>query len=290
MPAPATPDPASRATTDSRRDPAYDRRRLIAFFAGLLAFYGGAVLILRPGPEDIDTIALPVMFAPAFGALIAVLFARGRVQFGRLTRHLWLAFLPPLAILATTWLASYVTDVEVQPGNLLGVLAFAIPFGLLGSITAVGEEIGWRGFLWPLMRRHTGFWTAAAIMLPIWWLYHVPAVLWWGYGYVGGLPAFTVGMVGFILFVGVITERSNSLWPSVLAHGAWNSLVAAAFRAGLGGQSPSCDGTACEPFTAGANLFTGPQTLLGEFGWIAALTMLALGVATAVWHVRRPQP
>ncbi len=68
----------------------------------------------------------------------------------------------------------------------------------------------------------------------IWWLYHA-LLVWSGwYGFLGGLPAFTVGLVGFVLFVGVLTDRSRSVWPSVLAHGAWNGLVALYFSASGG--------------------------------------------------------
>jgi hypothetical protein len=35
-------------------------------------------------------------------------------------------------------------------------------------------------------------------------------------------------------------------------------------------------------------LFTGPQSLLGEFGWIAAISMLLLGLAAGWWHVQHP--
>jgi hypothetical protein len=129
-------------------------------------------------------------------------------------------------------------------------------------------------------------------MVPIWWLYHLPAVLLWGYGFVGGLPAFTVAITGFILFVGGLTDRSRAIWPSVLAHGAWNGIVAKAYLASLtGAASADCTGSVCPaPFDYTEGLFTGSQIWLGEFGWIAALTMLALGVIAGWWHVRHPLP
>ncbi len=271
-----------------RRDPAHDLRRAVVYGVAVAVFYGGAVLLLRPGPTDIEKIALPVMFAPTVGALAAVVFAHGRVQFGKPTKHLALAFLPPAVILVTTWGASMVTDVEFHAENLLRLLMLSVVLALVGSLSAVGEEIGWRGFLWPLLRRHYGFWLAAAVMLPVWWLYHLPAVLLWGYGFVGGLPAFTVAITGFILFVGVLTERSRSIWPSVLAHGAWNGLVALAFAASLDAGIPVCEDSGCPPFADPSGVFTGSQTMLGEFGWIAAVTMLVLGAVSAAWHLRRP--
>ena len=135
----------------------------------------------------------------------------------------------------------------------------------------MGEEIGWRGFLWPLLRSRWGFLATAGMMFVIWWSFHVPIVLFGWYGSLGGLPAFTVGIAGFVLFTGVITDRSRSLWPSVVAHGAWNALVATSFAVDDAGD-----------ITA----FTGSEALLGEFGWVAAVGSLLLGVLVAVWHIR----
>ncbi|MEP6631436.1 MAG: type II CAAX endopeptidase family protein, partial [Lapillicoccus sp.] len=263
-------------------------RRVVFYAVGLLAVYVGAVLLFRPGPADLIKVAIPAMFAPTVGALAAVLFAHGRVILGRPTKHVLLAFLPPLVILVTTWVASWVSDIEVHPGRLGTLLLLSPVLALLGSLTAVGEEVGWRGFLWPLLRRRGGFWWSAAVMVPVWWLYHLPGILWWGYGFLGGLPAFSVAIVGFILFVGVLTERSQGIWASVLAHGAWNGIVAAGFVAAIGAHHPTCGTAGCEPFSDEAQVFTGSQTLLGEFGWIAAVTMLVLGVVSAMWHLRHP--
>ncbi|MBM6404883.1 CPBP family intramembrane metalloprotease [Phycicoccus sp. CSK15P-2] len=277
----------SQAAT-ARENPVRDRRRVVVFVLALVAFYGGAVLVLRPGPGDLGRIAVPVMFAPAVGALAAVLLAGGRVRLGRPTRHLLLAFLPPAVVLAVTWVLAAVSGVEVRPGVLGSLLVLTPVLALSGSLTAVGEEVGWRGFLWPLLRRHRGFWLSAAVIVPVWWVYHLPAVLWWGYGFVGGLPAFTVATSGFVLFVGVLTERSHGVWAGVLAHGAWNGTVATGFAASLGSAVPECATSGCPPFRGDAQLFTGPQTVLGEFGWVAAATMLVLGVLTAQWHLRHP--
>jgi membrane protease YdiL (CAAX protease family) len=271
-----------------RDDPRYDRRRLVVYFLGLLAFYAGVVVVMRPGQGEISKVALGLMFAPTAGAIAAVLFAHGRIRFGRLTKHVFLAFLPPLVILLTTWVASLVTDVSVHPESLLTLVALSPVFALSGALSAIGEEIGWRGLLWPLLRRHLGFWISSLVMLPIWWLYHLPAVLFWGYGSVSGLLPFTVAITGFILFVGVLTDRSRAIWPSVLAHGAWNGIVAKAYYTSISGEAiPACTDGTCPDFTGDHNLFTGPQSLLGEFGWIAAVSMLLLGLVAGLWHTRR---
>lgn len=100
---------------------------------------------------------------------------------------------------------------------------------LLFSIFALGEEIGWRGFLWPLMRRRLTFIASTAIMAGVWRIYHTGLTFARWYGVQRGIPAFTLALLGFVLFVGVLTERSRSVWPSVLADGSWNARVASYF-------------------------------------------------------------
>ena len=78
----------------------------------------------------------------------------------------------------------------------------------------------------------------------VWWAYHLPLILLGWYGSVSGLAAFTVAIAGFTLFVGVLTDRARAVWPSMLAHGAWNALVATSFAAlGGSGQVPAFAGS-----------------------------------------------
>jgi hypothetical protein len=138
----------------------------------------------------------------------------------------------------------------------------------------VGEEIGWRGFLWPLLRQRRSFLVTSLVVWIVWFAYHVPLIVVGWYGRPQGLPAFAVAVGGFTLFVGVLTDRSHSIWPSVAAHGAWNALVATGFAVATlsGGRLPA---------------FRGSTRWVGEFGWLAATGALLLGVAATAWHLRR---
>ena len=271
--APGTPRPA----LNPRIDPAHDRRRLILYFGGLIAFYVGVILIARPdwggGEDELQKIALGLMFAPTVGAVLAAVFGPGVIRFG--TPNWWLlaAFVPPLAIAVVTLVASATGEVELHAGKLAVSLAMIVPASIISSISAVGEEIGWRGFLWPLLRRRATFVVSSAVMFVVWWLYHAPLTIAGLYGFMGGLPAFTVAILGFVLFVGVLTERSRSIWPSVLAHGSWNALVGTSYA----WQGKDED-----------QGFVGSRYLLGEFGWLAAGTMLVIGLGFAWWHLRTP--
>jgi hypothetical protein len=67
-------------------DPALDRRRLVLFFAGLIVFYVGVLLITQPvlngGEAELNKITYGVMLAPAVGAILACIFGPGVIRFG----------------------------------------------------------------------------------------------------------------------------------------------------------------------------------------------------------------
>jgi hypothetical protein len=56
-------------------------------------------------------------------------------------------------------------------------------------------------------------------------------------------------------------------------HGSWNALVATSFAYTKGDEKIAA--------------FTGNDALLGEFGWIAAVATLLLGVVAAYWHIQK---
>ncbi|BDZ41440.1 hypothetical protein GCM10025865_07390 [Paraoerskovia sediminicola] len=213
------------------------------------------------------------MAAPAVGALCALLFGRGHIRWGRPGWWLLAGLLPTVVALAAFLIASSVGWITEDAGVLTTAL-IAAPLAIASACTsALGEEIGWRGFLWPALRERWGFLLTALVVMVVWWLYHLPAILLGWYGSIDGLLAFTVAVAGISLFLGVLTDRSRSLWPSVVAHGAWNALVATSF--------------AVTEDTGTVPAFAGSSALLGEFGWLAAVSMIALGVVAAAWHLAR---
>ncbi|MGB5951996.1 MAG: type II CAAX endopeptidase family protein [Ornithinimicrobium sp.] len=259
-----------KATTEPRLG-----RQLGWFFGGLLVVYVIGLVAFWPsaGEQPNPALFFILMFAPTVGALLARFVAKGRIQWGRPNVWLLVGVLPAVAVLGAYLLGAALGWDTEDPDVLRMALVWAPGAIAVAAMSAVGEEIGWRGFLWPRLRSRSGFWRVSLIVGGIWWVYHLPLILLGWYGSLAGLPAFTVAIAGFTLFVGVLTDRSKSLWPSVIGHGAWNALVATSFAANEGiEQVPA---------------FTGSDALLGEFGWLAAVTMLVLGVATAWWHTRR---
>jgi membrane protease YdiL (CAAX protease family) len=261
------------ARANLRADPHRDTRRLWLYAAGLLMAYG-ASLVLLWSQGSARNIGL-LMIAPTVGALIAAHWGPGVIQWGRPRWWLLAGLLPAVAALVA-YLAGAVLGLDAVHFATLGKALATAPLVILVSMLgAVAEEIGWRGFLWPLLRRRWSFLRSSLVVWVVWWLYHAPLVILGWYGFRAGLPAFTVALVGMTLFVGVITDRSKSLWPSTIAHATWNALVLTGFAAGVGGN---------------AHAFTGSHAVVGEFGWLAAIASLILGLAATWWHLRQAMP
>jgi membrane protease YdiL (CAAX protease family) len=161
-------------------------------------------------------------------------------------------------------LPSWALLLLLVPGLVLG--------SLVSSLAAVGEELGWRGFLFP---RLTTYGRTIAIVVSglIWGLWHAPVLL-LGYNY-GDIPAWqSIGlMTGFCTAIGAllswVTERTGTIWPAALAHGTINSTLGPLALV-LG--------------TSGTRVDFKQATLMGWSGWVLPAV---LAVALWVWATPR---
>ena len=117
--------------------------------------------------------------------------------------------------------------------------AFAITLApFINLLFALGEELGWRGFLLPQLMP-LGQWKAILISGAIWGLWHAPAIV-QGLNYPGYPVAGIFMMVVFCMLLAMILSwlylNTKSPWISALAHGAVNAtagLPALFFKHGL---------------------------------------------------------
>ena len=120
---------------------------------------------------------------------------------------------------------------------LISVIGACTYAPLINTFFALGEEIGWRGFLYPRLK--AGFGRRKGLLLAgvIWGMWHWPLIWLIGYEY-GAAAGNAVGYAGFpvvgMLLFCVITagwgilhdwlyEKSGSIWLPALFHGAINA-------------------------------------------------------------------
>lgn len=147
-------------------------------------------------------------------------------------------------------------------------------YGLIRSIgSALGEEIGWRGFLVPELSRTTSFTATALISGVIWSLWHYPILIYGDYN-AGtptwyGLTCFTVLVVSASFVFAWMRLKSGSLWTGAILHGSHNLYIQAIFT----------------PLTRN----TGKTAwYIDEFG--AMLPLVAIAFAFYFWTRRRELP
>jgi membrane protease YdiL (CAAX protease family) len=164
--------------------------------------------------------------------------------------------LPPLGVLILTQLA-------------------AMPFAAItiNALAAFGEELGWRGFLVPALRRY-GTWTALLVSGAIWGLWHAPVIL-LGYDFgrtdMTGVLLMTGGCIAWGVLFGYLRLRSGSMWPAVFAHGALNASA----------------GLPLVLFAAGTRPDPAFALALGISGWIACAVVVIILLLTGEFR-RQP--
>ncbi|MFK7830119.1 MAG: lysostaphin resistance A-like protein [Congregibacter sp.] len=109
--------------------------------------------------------------------------------------------------------------------------AMLATIGMVGAASrALGEEIGWRGFMIFEMRKVLPFWAIGLLSGIIWAIWHWPAILFTDYN--AGEGSFVLQMFIFTMVIvpqGVVYAyfafRSESLWPAVILHASHNLFI-----------------------------------------------------------------
>ena len=176
----------------------------------------------------------------------------------------------PLLYCAAIYVPCWLLQIAVFKGapTLLHGVAASLLHAPWRIVTALGEEIGWRGSATPNLAKATSARTAGLVCGVAWAAWHVGDILFFGYNV--GTPAvyaiacFTCLVVGASLFLAWLRLASGSVWPPTLFHAAHNAFVYDLFQ---------------------RTTVENPQSALfvSEFG----LGMAAAGVALGVFGWRR---
>jgi membrane protease YdiL (CAAX protease family) len=107
-------------------------------------------------------------------------------------------------------------------------------FGLARSLSsALGEEIGWRGFLVPELARKFSFTATALISGIIWSVWHYPGLIFADYNSGTAtwyaLTCFTVMVIAMSFVFAWLRLKSGSLWTGALLHASHNLYIQTIF-------------------------------------------------------------
>jgi uncharacterized protein len=198
-----------------------------------------------------------LMWSPGFSALATRLIFQGNLRgegwgWGKTKYQLWSYVLPLLyssAVYLPVWIAGgFNPDSQImtliagkvpsvpflaREGIIFGLSATA---GVLGScISALGEELGWRGFLVPQLAKVSSFLTVSLISGGIWALWHMPLIIWADYRGAGpvwySVTCFAVLVVGSAFLFAWMRLKSGSLWTGVILHASHNLFIQAFYDA-----------------------------------------------------------
>lgn len=102
--------------------------------------------------------------------------------------------------------------------------------GITGSIGALGEEIGWRTYLYPKLEELIGPIGSVLVGGIIWGVWHYPAIYMghsFGTGYWGepwsGFLVFTINCIFMGALLHLLTQKTGSVWPAAILHAVNNS-------------------------------------------------------------------
>ena len=211
-------------------------------------------------------------FGPAFGGLLTAFFIGGvaglKAVFksliavkARLGAYLYALFLIVGLYLAAMGLSFVLRGVrpavrlELPAGQIIGYLFLILVLG-----GPLGEEIGWRGVLQPLLHRTLTPFAASLVIAAIWFGWHVPLFWLEGAAQKGeSILNFAVSTTAFsFLFTWLYLKARGSLFLAVLFHTSINFVSAVLVPALVSSwQKDAASGvTLLALFAAAAVLFT----------------------------------
>ncbi|HEY8011003.1 MAG TPA: CPBP family intramembrane glutamic endopeptidase [Rudaea sp.] len=228
-------------------------KKIVVFYALTLLFSALFELLDRRAPGNVILIT-GVMWCPGLAALLTKRLFGESVRdlgwsWGSGRYQVWAYLIPllyALPVYLVVWSSGlggfYDADFVAKAAKEYGLSDLSIPAALIGYVLlsmsagfipktarALGEEIGWRGFLVPELAKVTNFAGVGLISGLMWAAWHYPSILFSNYN--EGTPAwyalvcFTVMVVSSGFIAAWLRLRSGSVWPAAIYHGAHNMFI-----------------------------------------------------------------
>lgn len=230
----------------------YGKKAIIIFFALVIALSAAVdVLYCGGGPE---WLVLLLMWIPGLSGAVASCIAikengeeftlkgfnsRLGIRVSKL-KYILMGILLPLIYLLIPYIIYWCThpDNFAYSGvSIWLILKDCMPMMVIGIfiglLSALGEELGWRGFMVPALNERSGMNMAINVSSLFWCLWHFPLLM--GSDYMTGTPlwyklsAFVLCIMPVGIICGILALESGSVWPSAFLHAAHNNYDQAVF-------------------------------------------------------------
>lgn len=215
---------------------------LIMNFTLCAVFY--YILISKETLQGNGLYVFGLMWVPAVSSIITQLIYNKNIKgFGwKLGKAKYIAFsyLIPLAAGVIVYTFVWITGIGgISFDNFFHKQqGIGIPFqfmifasaGLFGSLcSAIGEEIGWRGFLVPELSKMYSYTKTSLITSLIWAVYHYPLLIFMDYNNgvskVSSIIFFTISVTAISFTTTWLRLKSGSLWTGAILHASHNLFI-----------------------------------------------------------------
>lgn len=231
-------------------------KQIITFFIITSIVTTGIFIWMFNGVKNNVGAVFLMMWTPGSSAILTSLFYKDKIhsygwKLGK-TRFLIYSYVLPfvVSILAygLVWLSGYgeFTTQEVINYKWAQMLGFQLPAPfligifskmslafLIAIVFALGEEIGWSGFVTPKLLKLCSVPVTSIIVGLYWAIWHYPAIIGGFYGSGAplwvALPGFTLVLVGASILRTVLILKSKSLWVGVILHASHNVILMGIF-------------------------------------------------------------
>lgn len=190
---------------------------------------------------------LGLMWVPAVTAMITQLIYNKNLKgfgwkFGKF-KYLAFSYLIPLVSSLIIYTLVWITGMggisldnftrRQGIGILIQFIVLATAGLIMSSVSALGEEIGWRGFLVPELAKKYSYTKTSLITSVIWAIYHYPLIIFTDYN--NGTSIwfsmifFTISVTAVSFIAVWLRFKSGSLWTGVILHASHNLFIQAFF-------------------------------------------------------------
>jgi membrane protease YdiL (CAAX protease family) len=225
----------------------------------LTSFFQLSLVLFNPTTAGKENYILGMIWSPTIAALITSrLYQKDLAEFGwhwGSSRYHFLSYITPffytLVAYLITWtlgLGSFFNAESLQeiaknygwetlPQGLI-ILLHVVVSGTLGILKAcpyaLGEEIGWRGFLVPELAKTTTFFNTALISGLAWAIWHYPLIIFGDYNNGTSIPyslfSFTIAVIAISFPMAWLRLKSGSLWTGMVFHASDNLFIQDVFN------------------------------------------------------------